>query len=309
MRILIVGCGGVGGYFGGQLARAGGDVMFLARAQTASVLRRQGLELRWPDRSERISVGCVTVGDLHSAHKLPVFEYVWITVKCYDLAQALNDIAPIMRSGAPTIVTCQNGLGAEELILERYADAPLIGGVAYVSAERIASGVIGAQPGGSAAFGAWNAPAATMIGPWIAQWQQANLKVRQALDIRAAKWEKLCWNAVFNALTAGLRCPLGDVLRSPQLLEIGREAVREIQALAAAQGLELNQATLDTYFRDTGTLSSQYTSMYVDLEAGRPTEVDWINGAIVQRGEQAGIPTPLNRSLRTLVKMQERLRR
>lgn len=308
MRILIVGCGAVGSYFGSALIGAGEDVTYLVRPRTAEIVRQRGLELQWPDRIARVPVAAITADGLPSWAARHRPDYVWLTVKCYDVATALRDIAPLMQAASPTIVTCQNGLGSEELVRERYPAAPVTGGIAYVYTQLLEPGVIRCRPGGSAAFGAWTSVAEDATRRWVESWQQAGLKVKLRQNIRDAKWDKLCWNAVFNALTAGMQCDVREVLTSPTLRQIGEEIVREVRAVAQAQGVALDEAVIATYFQDTVTEPGQYTSMYVDLRAGRPTEIDWINGAVVRLGEQAGIPTPVNRALRMLVNAQQRLR-
>ena len=157
-------------------------------------------------------------------------------------------------------------------------------------------------------FGPWVGSAEHAARRWTDLWTRAGIKVQYADHIRQVKWAKLCWNAVFNALTAGMQCALGDVLDAPQLRQVGEEAVREIQTVARTQGVTLDEALMQKMFDDTETIRDQHTSMYVDLQAGRPTEIDWINGAIVRLGEKIGAATPVNRALRMLVKMQERLR-
>jgi 2-dehydropantoate 2-reductase len=116
------------------------------------------------------------------------------------------------------------------------------------------------------------------------------------------KWEKICWNATFNPLSVILDHPLSLVLKSDNLLEMVRQGIREIIAVAASEGIPLHADIIEDTISATFALQDYYTSMYEDYKNGNHTEIENLNGDIVRRGEKHGIPTPTHKMLYSLVK-------
>src|SRR5207244_3307389 len=133
--------------------------------------------------------------------------------------------------------------------------------------------------------------------------KRAGLTCQVVEDIRRSKWEKMCWNCVFNPLTVIINDRVSKALDHPEMLQVIPQIVGEVGAVAAGLKVPLSPDMADKVVRWSQEIRDIHTSMYDDWKAGRPTEIDFLNGYIVQRGRDLGIPTPLNEALTAMVKV------
>lgn len=296
MRMVFVGAGAVGGYFGAVLCRAGAEAAFLLRPGTLAAIRKNGLSIRSPR-------GDFTVHPRASseAGELAPADAVILTVKNGDLPGALDGIAPLI--GPETcIVTTQNGVDAEEMVAARYGEERVIGGVAYITSRVASPGIIEHFKRGILCLGELDGSESARLQALCSALEKAGVRVQKSTYIVKTKWEKLCWNATFNPLSVILNGPVGRVLDSPEALGIVRESIREIRLVAAGSGIGLADGIDEETIRVTESLRAYHTSMYEDFKTGRKTENEFFNGAVCRMGERLGIPTPVNRTLYALVK-------
>lgn len=302
-KILIVGAGAVGGYFGAVLKQAGLDVTFLLREKTYEKVSTDGLEIRSP-------AGDFTVQPkvIQSASECTSADLIILTVKCYDLSEALKPLRPLINKGS-LLLTLQNGITAEEEILRTYPKASLLAGVAIITAKRLSPGIINHSQNGSILLGELSGEKSSRAKTLQELLSHAGISCFLKSRMRQAKWEKLCWNATFNPLSVILNHPVSLILDSEHLLRIVRSGIQEIIHVAEAEGISLHPEIIEKMISVTGPLRHDYTSMYEDYRNGSATEIEALNGEVIRRGKKHGIATPTHAMLYRLIKGLELKRR
>jgi 2-dehydropantoate 2-reductase len=285
MRIVILGTGAVGGYFGGLLARGGEDAFFIARGAHLEALRSKGLTIEKP--TETFTTPVRASNDPRDAKHA---DLLLVCVKTYDTRSACVPCRPIV-GPETTVVTIQNGLGNRELLAEIFPDRRIVEGVAYVAAQVARPGVI-----------RWDAAGRTIIGPspasydLKARFDRAGAPCEIAENIEQAIWEKLVANAVFNVLATVEGCSVGDLQVEPRR-ETAERAVDELTAVAAAHGIIVRPAARErswTFCRDHPDFPS---STQQDRVKGRALETESLSGELVRRARAVGVPVPTHEML------------
>jgi len=293
VRILIAGTGGVGGYFGACLARAGHEVVFLARGKNLAALQSSGITVESIDGDFHLS----HITAVESVAGLDPVAVVLVTVKSYDTATIARQIAPLV--GEDTVVlSLQNGIENESLLASELDLPPLMGAMTEIGAELVSPGVVRHVAEGTIVFGEMTGHESPRGRALAELFTAAGIRHRLSLEMPLMLWSKLSWNAAHNAVTAITHTTAGAAADIPATAEVLRAAMHEVVAVARAQGILLEPARVDTtiaFSRDhLGTLR---TSMLQDLERGRRLEYDAINGAVIRFGETVGVPIPVNRTL------------
>jgi 2-dehydropantoate 2-reductase len=288
MRILIVGAGATGGYFGGRLAQAGRDVTFLVRPGRAAQLERDGLQIRSPH------------GDLALAPKLlrtgaptAPFDAVILAVKAYALEPALADLAPAV--GPDTmIVPLLNGMRHLDLLIERFGETPVLGGVCRVATTLDDQGRIIQLAGfQDLAYGERDGTLTPRLQALHAALSGAGFETAAAANILQQMWEKWILLAAGGAITCLLRGNVGEI-EAAGGAPLARRVLAEASAVAAAADhapTEKFRANAEKMLTAPG--STFATSMYRDMTAGAPVESDHIIGDMLRRAAAAALDTPL----------------
>jgi 2-dehydropantoate 2-reductase len=302
-RVAVVGAGAVGGYFGGMLARAGAQVMLIGRPLHVDVWRREGLFLDGVKFQGRIPVAASTelaaCGDA---------DLVLFSVKSPDTEETARHMARHLRADA-LIVSLQNGVDNVERIRVGAGLDPMAAAV-YVASSMPSPGhikhagrgdlVIGDLPGRS---GPPREAAVTRVSAWF---EAAGVPCRVSADVQADLWTKLIFNAALNAISAVVHATYGAIVAIPEPRETVRQLVDECVAVARAAGVSLPESDyVQTVWRFAERVGPIYSSTAQDLERGKRTEIDALNGFVVRRGADLGVPTPVNQSLLALVKLRE----
>jgi len=295
-KIWVVGAGAVGGYLGARLFRAGTDVTFLVRPKTYTHISKRGIEIRSPDGD--FSIHPPFVQNIESASHA---DLIVLSVKCYDLLSALTDVMPLVKKGA-LLLTLQNGVDSEERIQSLLTGDSMVAGVAYITARLAEPGVVEHFCRGTITLGELSGEKSDRAKEIHALFEKAGIPSKLTSQIRNAKWTKLCWNATFNPLSVILHHPISLILGSSVLLEIVREGIREVMAVARAEGVVLNDNVIEETISTSEQFKDYYTSMYEDYCSGKQTEIEHLNGDIIRRGERGGIPVPVNKMLYALMK-------
>jgi 2-dehydropantoate 2-reductase len=293
MRILIAGTGGVGGFFGACLARAGHDVVFLARGANLAALAATGLTVESVDGDFHVS----RITALDDVGGLEPFMLVLVTVKSYDTPTIARTIAPVVAQDT-IVLSLQNGIENESLLASLLDVPPLMGAMTEIGAELVAPGVVRHVAEGTIFFGEMNGHESARGRALGELFTAAGVRHRLSREMPLLLWSKLMWNAAHNAVTAITRTTAAQAARLPATADVLRAAMHEVVAVARAQGILLDPARVETvlaFSRDR--LDSLRTSMLQDLERGRRLEYDAINGAVIRFGEAVGVPTPVNRTL------------
>jgi 2-dehydropantoate 2-reductase len=292
MRIAIMGSGGTGGYFGGQLARAGEEVTFIARGAHLEAMRTRGLTIR----SSRAGDFTIPVQATDDPSGMEPVDLVLFCVKTYDTESAAKLIRPIV--GPDTVVfSIQNGVDNAERIGRILEPETVMCGVAQIFSTVEQPGVIAHRSGGLAkiTLGEPDGGTSSRMKRLLKTFQQAGIDTVHSPDIRIALWEKflgICGNSGVSSLT---RLPIGPILACPETRSLYRGTLEEVQSVARASGVALAADCVERWINFSATLAPGLrSSMANDLAAGRRLELESLNGTVVRMGCEHGIPTPYN---------------
>jgi len=300
MRILVHGAGAVGGYFGALLARGGHEVWFVARGENLSVLRERGLVVEL--RSEALTLPAVHV--VSEPREAPRPELVLVCVKSYDTPAAAAALRPVV--GPDTIVlSLQNGVENEDILARGLGIGPPMVALTRIGVELVAPGRIAYSGRGTIVYGEPYGSESARARRAGEAFAAAGVPYQLRPDILVAAWEKLSWNAGFNAVTALTRATVAEALALPATRELIVAVMEEVDAVATAAGIPVRRTRTQAVLDDSVSgLPDFQTSMLQDVLRGRRLEHDAINGAVVRAASRVGVPVPVNR---TLLGLLERL--
>lgn len=288
MRILVLGAGAIGGYFGGRLAEAGADVSFLVRERRKAELDARGLVVK--SAVGDIAMPVRTLGP--QAIAAP-FDIVLLACKSYDLEAAIDAIAPAM-GPASAVLPLLNGVRHLDRLGERFGAARVMGGTCYIGAS-FADGVvrhIGEMQ--SLAFGELSCAPSDRANALAAIFARTKVPATLSTAILQAMWEKLVMLAALAATTTLTRATVGEIMEAAPGEAFLSDALAECSAVAAAEGHAPSQ---DAYARSRAMLTTRGSpfaaSTMRDLVAGRRTEGDHIVGDLVRRGRRHGLAIPI----------------
>ena len=300
MRIALVAPGGVGGSFGALLARAGEEVVALARGPHLDAIRTRGLALEGP-----LAGPPVPIAASDAAAALGPADVVLFAVKLHQAEGAARDAAPLFGPGTIGI-SLLNGVTGPGIIADALPGRIILPGVAYVSAVIAAPGVI-RMTGGMCRMvtGAPGRDAATRarLEDLVARCGRAGIGATLSEDVEAVLWEKLVGLAANAALTAAGRVPAGLLYTDPDVLAAAEALIAEAAAVARALGVALPagvEAGVLAMMR--GFPPTMYASMYHDIARGGPIEVEGLSGHILREGRRLGVPTPHHQALYAVLK-------
>lgn len=294
LKVTVMGAGAVGCYFGGMLARAGHEVTLVARPQHVEAIRERGLRMETRTFDEQVKVRAAT-----GPEAAPGPDLVLFCVKSMDTESAGRQLKPFLRPD--TLVLClQNGVDNAERLRTVLPEHEVAASVVYVATEM-------AGPGHLKHHGR---------GELVIEPSRASERVAQALaaagvpteisdNVRGALWLKLILNCAYNPISAIAQRPYGENVRGEGIWDVMRDVVDECLAVARADGVRVAGDAHAAARKLVESMPSQYSSTAQDLARGKPTEIDFLNGYVVRRGDALGIPTPANRVLWALVKLIE----
>ena len=299
MRIAVMGAGGVGGYFGARLARAGHDVAFVARGAHLAAMREHGLTVRSAQGDVHLPQPTVT----DDPSTLGWFDVVLFAVKLWDTEAAAAAIKPLLAAGG-VVVPFQNGVESIERIGAVIGREQVMGGVAYIAARIAEPGVI-AHTGTMARllFGAVLPSQQDAARELLAVCKAAGIDAEVAEDIQTALWAKFAFLVALSGMTAATRQPIGVIRADVDLRATFEAAIREVWELARARGIMLPDDFVAQQMRfGDGLPAEMRASMLNDLEAGNRLEAPWLSGAVARMARDAGGAAPVNATLYAAVK-------
>ncbi|MES2398808.1 MAG: 2-dehydropantoate 2-reductase [Pseudomonadota bacterium] len=298
MKVAVMGAGAVGCYYGGMLARAGLEVVLVARPQHVEAIERDGLRLQTAAFDEQVHLRASTEGSAVQDADLVLF-----CVKSTDTETAGELIRPHLAPGA--LVLClQNGVDNADRLCTVLPDHKVAAAVVYVATEMAAPGHVKhngrgelvIEPSKGQGFSSQEASRALLA---------AGVPVEISGNVRGALWAKLILNCAYNAVSAITQMPYGQIVQGVGIKDLMRDVVAECQAVAKADGVTV-PGDVDAAVRLIAeTMPGQFSSTAQDLARGKPSEIDYLNGLVVRRGEALGVPTPANLVLWVLVKLLE----
>jgi 2-dehydropantoate 2-reductase len=307
-RVCVVGCGAIGGLYAGHLAQVSDVTVMTRRPEQAAALNKAGLQVSGKsDLRARVTAS-------HEPEGIDDVDVAIVACKAVDLPQTAARLEGSFRRAA--VMTVQNGLGAEEVV-RKHGEWPLISAVTFMSGTRRSDTHV-----------EYELDTATWMGPYMGGGPpyetvreleglmlEGGLEAEAMPDLRPAQWSKLIFNAAVNGVAALTDLPhVRAFAEEDEFADLGhllRGLIDEGKAVAAAAGVELHDDPWEMNVRAVThgeTLRSDYAhipSMLADVRARRPTEVDYISGALAREGERLGVPTPLNTAIYRLIKAKE----
>ncbi len=305
MRILVVGAGATGGYFGGLMARAGRDVTFLVRAARAEALRETGLTVtgaggEWtikPDvvTPEELAADRTAVDGNATENAASSYDVVLLSVKAYSLDDAIDDVAPAV--GTDTVVVPGlNGLAHMDILDAKFGRHRVLGGVMYVATTLDDSGrIVQLNPGLNAlTWGARDDVDADRAAALVPDFTDAGFTARNSSHIELAMWEKWINLASLGAITCLMRGTIGEIASAHGGIAYADGVIDECISVAAAYGFAIRpDVAARAHASLTDPTSGLTSSMYRDLSAGRRTEADHIIGDLIARAQSKDVDVPL----------------
>jgi 2-dehydropantoate 2-reductase len=305
VRIAILGAGATGGFLGARLAKAGAEVVLIARGPHLQVMRESGLRLIEQDAETAVPVEATD--DLAAIRGS---EFVFVTLKAHSVPAMAAGLAANLGHDA-AVVSAQNGIpwwyfqrhGGElegihletvdpgGMIARTIDPNRVIGCIVYSATSVVGPGVVRHVEGERFSLGELDGSQTERIAALSGVLTGAGLKAPVQSRIRQELWVKLMGNAVFNPLSALTRASLGDMAESPVLAPVVRAAMEEVDAVAARLGIAI-PVSIEQRIRGAARVGAHKTSMLQDLESGRPLEIDAITGSVVELAGRLGVPVP-----------------
>jgi len=289
MRLLVVGAGATGGYFGGRLAQAGRDVTFLVRPQRAALIAAQGLQIISPHGDVTLQPQLAVTGSIAAP-----YDAVLLAVKAYSLEAALEDFAPAV--GPDTmIIPVLNGMRHMDVLTARFGAQAVVGGVCKVAATIDGEGRILQLAGfQELIYGERDGTASSRMQALDTFMKNAGFTALLSPDVEREMWEKWILLASMGGVTCLMRGTIGDIVAAPGGLDFTHRFINEVVTVASHVGKAPSPGFLKAataMLTEKG--SPQASSMYRDLQNGAPIEADQIIGDLLARAQSTGIATPL----------------
>jgi 2-dehydropantoate 2-reductase len=286
--IAVYGAGGVGAYFGGRLARAGADVSLVARGAHLDALRAEGLRVESVHGDFAVDLPATD----DPADIGPV-DYVLVCVKSFDTPQVAANIAPLVGEGT-TVLSLQNGVTNERVLAEAVGEERVVGGLCYILSTIKEPGVV-EHTGGPArvVFGELDGSVTDRVERFRDLCERADVDVTLSGDVRAEMWEKYAFIVAHAGMTATVRLPLGAIRESEAAWAMYGRLMREVEAVAAAEGAPLPEDAVDRWLGSTAEFDDDtYSSLHYDMTHGKRMELDALHGTVVDLAGEHGIDVP-----------------
>jgi len=289
MRIAVFGAGGVGGFFGGRLAHAGEDVTFIARGEHLRAIKAGGLKVESPS-GDFVVFPAKATDDVTEVGEV---DLVILGVKAWQVPEAAHAMKPLAGSRT-TVLPLQNGVDAVSQLVAELGSDRVIGGLCRIVSFVVGPGHIrhaGFTP--SIIIGELDNRRTARTDTIEQVFKNAGLEISVAADIQVALWTKFLFIASFSGVGAMANAPAGVVRSDPKWRSHLLNAMEEIYALAHARGIKLPANSVDTVMASVDSLPEEATSsMQRDVAAGKPSELESQNGAVVRMAREAGIDVP-----------------
>lgn len=303
MRIGIAGAGAVGCHYGSMLQQAEKDVVYLARGEHLTTLREKGLT--------HISNGKAYHHDVEASDDATILsdcDAILLTCKTTVLEEMSVQIASSIKPDA-LLITMQNGVLAPDQVARYFPANPLIAASAFIGARMEKPGFVIHSAAGHLRLGWWhgkNQRYSQLFDELLAAWNASGVDAQEVEDMRVMLWNKLLWNCGFNAITALTRRFARDIAVDEDSVRWVRSAMQETQAVATACSVTLPDDAIEQHISLTMKAGEVKTSMWQDIEHGRLTEIEAMNGFVATKAKELGLNAPVNDVLASLIRAAER---
>lgn len=298
MKIGVMGSGGVGGYFGARLAHGGANVTFIARGSHLAAIQKKGLAIE----GGSTPIHLPEVKATNDPSTIGPCDLVLVAIKLWDTEEALRLIRPLV--GPHTaIISFQNGVLKDNYLRAAYDPKHLMGGVAYVATTIDQPGVIRQTgPMQRLIFGEFDGSRSARAEAFLDACLRGGINAEISPDIRRDIWQKYVFLVGLSGTTTTMRSTIGPIRSNPQTRAFLLDVMREVVAVGRAHGVNLDEDYAEQRLKLTDEVAFDMTSsMHHDLERGNALEVRWLSGGVASLGQQAGVPTPLNRAINDIL--------
>ncbi|MGC2275240.1 MAG: 2-dehydropantoate 2-reductase [Candidatus Binatus sp.] len=298
MKILVMGAGAVGAYFGARLRASGEDVVLCARGESLRAIREHGLDITSIRGDLRIEVTAT-----ETPRDFAPYDLILFCVKAYDTDAAANAISRCLKPGG-AILTLQNGVENEAKLAAIFGRDAVMGGNARVGVEMVAPGKIVHLSTGHIDFGELDGRETDRARSIAGVFQRAGILGQVSTDIMSARWDKLVWNGAFNTVTTLTQRRVGELLDDPESMKLLRALMLEIVTVARAEGAKIADDRIDAYIAHSQkNLRALKTSTQQDLEHGKPLEYEALSGAVVRAARRHDISVPSVETIYALMRL------
>lgn len=298
MRILVMGSGGVGGYFGGMLAKGNCDVCFVARGEHLQAMQEHGLRIE----TSQGDINLPYVSASEDPRSFGVPDVVLLCVKLWDTEAATRAIAPVLGLGT-IVLSLQNGIQKDEIIGKAIGTNALVGSVCYVASKISKPGVIhrtGALQ--RLVFGEYYGGQRNETTRFLEACKSSGIDAEISSDIRRSIWEKFVFLVGLSGSTATMRSSIGPIRKNPVTRTFMFELMKEVVTVGRASGVDLDKKYAENRLAFADTVDPYLkSSMLTDLERGKRLEVPWLSGYVAELGLRLGVPTPFNQAVNTML--------
>lgn len=306
--ILMIGAGGIGGYYGARLAEAGHRVVLTARGAHLTALQTKGLEVHYEGRLIKCHIPAFDHAALIKNYQPCDFDVIAIALKSTATAEVLDELGPWLAQSDVPVLSLQNGVDNEPMIARVLGENRVLGGLAVRIGGHIAEpGVVEAEGVAQIVMGEWPCvpdeqdARRPLLEILQSAFEQAGIPTTVSDDIRYELWRKLVINNGVNPISALTGLDTQSLTRHPQFSRIVYGMMVETAAAANADGLELGKVDVDEMFGLISSFNAIKTSMLVDKEKGRPLELDSIAGAVLRRSRKLDIDAPYTATVNALL--------
>ncbi len=297
MKVAVVGAGAMGSLFGALLGESGHEVWLLDTWEKhLAVISKMGLKIEYEGRPRVVRIKTAS-----RPEEIGLAEIVIVFVKSYHTEAVAGTVAALTGTKG-VAVTLQNGLGNAETLSACMNPRRIIAGTTAHGATVLGPGEIRHAGVGATIIGKWDGENDTMVDSVADEFCRAGIKTQVVSDVRSVIWEKLLVNVGINAITALTGIRNGQLLDMAVTRKLSQAAVEEAMEVARTKGISLREDMVAHVFKIARATAANRSSMGQDVDHGRLTEIDAINGIVVSVGERLSLPMPVNRTLTALVK-------
>lgn len=302
MKILVMGAGAVGAYFGVRLHQAGEEVIFGARGRNLQALKEHGLDLTSPLGDFR---GAVRATD--DPRESAPYDLILFCVKMYDTDAAAQSLAGCLAPDA-VILTLQNGVESEVRLAEYFGRNAIVAGCARVGAELVAPGKIVHMTTGVIEFGELDGGETPRAQTIADAFRRAGIFGELVSDIHTFRWSKLLWNAAFNTVATLTRRTVGEIIEDADGMRLIRTLMNETLAVARADGAKLGPDRIESLLEHSQkNLHALKTSTQQDFERGKRLEYDALSGAVVRVAHRHNLTVPAMEAVNAALALLDRV--
>lgn len=298
MKVLVMGAGAVGAYFGARLQQIGDEVVFCARGANLETMRTHGLHFTSHQGDFGLRVAVTAEPRDHAPYDLVLF-----CVKSYDTGSAARQIEGCLGPDG-VILTLQNGVENEYRLAEMFGPGRVMAGNARIGAELVAPSQIEHRTGGAIEFGELEGGETDRARRLAEHFRKAGILQSLVADIKTIRWEKLLWNGAFNTVATLTESDVGTLLADDDAVALLRNLMGEIAAAARAEGVALGEREIESQFtRSRAALLAVRPSTLQDHQRGKPLEYEALCGAVVRAAHRHGIAAPYMEAAYALMKL------